>query len=390
LDVAANGQYAMVTSSTGRYNGFEKSYLTSPCFDLSRLQSPNLSFSFWYQIETRFDSCMVEYSENGIDWKIMGTSQSGFHWYNREKSWDGHYDYWHVAGMAIPKDSMTDATQVRIRFSLFSDENVQMGGIAIDDIHIYDGSSIYDGEDSTGSISILPTWQDVMIGGSVVASVKSDTPKAQDLKINVYFNHDAEQRHDGVQYYLDRSFSIHSLDNIEDSIVVRLFFTDEEVERLIHADSMYHKPQHGYQLGVTGILSDNNDGIFGNEESAVATFQNYQTTQLTPYLEGYYLEFKTAGVGEYYINTGGAEFNLPLGNKTIRNKDVENTDIGCIIYPNPFNTQLTVKLKAAKKEDNYWLKLMDTQGRTLRQEYVKGSILSEGKVFKADVPSGVY
>ena len=33
---------------------------------------------------------------------------------------------------------------------------------------------------------------------------------------------------------------------------------------------------------------------------------------------------------------------------------------------------------------------MDTQGRTLRQEYVKGSILSEGKVFKADVPSGVY
>jgi hypothetical protein len=150
LDGAANGQYAMVTSSTGRYNGFEKSYLTSPCIDLSRLQSPNLSFSFWYQIETRFDSCMVEYSENGIDWKIMGTSQSGFHWYNREKSWDGHYDYWHVAGMAIPKDSMTDATQVRIRFSLFSDENVQIGGIAIDDIHIYDGSRICDGEDSTG------------------------------------------------------------------------------------------------------------------------------------------------------------------------------------------------------------------------------------------------
>jgi hypothetical protein len=390
LDGAANGQYAMVTSSTGRYNGFEKSYLTSPCIDLSRLQSPNLSFSFWYQIETRFDSCMVEYSENGIDWKIMGTSQSGFHWYNREKSWDGHYDYWHVAGMAMPKDSMTDATQVRIRFSLFSDENVQMGGIAIDDIHIYDGSSIYGGEDSTVSISILPTWQDVMIGGSVVASVKSNTPKDQDLKINVYFNHDAEQRHDGVQYYLDRSFSIHSLDNIEDSIVVRLFFTDEEVERLIHADSLYHKPQHGYQLGVTRILSDNNDGIFGNEISAVATFQNYQSTQLTPYQEGYYIEFKTAGVGEYYINTGGAEFNLPLGNKTIRNKDVVNADIGCIIYPNPFNTQLTVKLKAAKKEDDYWLKLMDTQGRTLRQEYVKGSVLSEGKVFKADVPSGVY
>ena len=59
-----------------------------------------------------------------------------------------------------------------------------------------------------------------------------------------------------------------------------------------------------YHWGRDG--SDNNDGIFGNEESAVCGIPKLQTTQLTPYLEGYYLEFKTAGVGEYYFNTGVA------------------------------------------------------------------------------------
>lgn len=69
---------------------------------------------------------------------------------------------------------------------------------------------------------------------------------------------------------------------------------------------------------------------------------------------------------------------------------MENMDNGCILYPNPFKSQFTVKMKTAEKDEDYRLKLMDTQGHTLRQEYIKGSVLSEGKVFKVDVPSGVY
>ena len=46
INKAANGLKAWVTSLDGNYNDNEQSYLYSPCFDLSALSQPMLSFSF--------------------------------------------------------------------------------------------------------------------------------------------------------------------------------------------------------------------------------------------------------------------------------------------------------------------------------------------------------
>ena len=58
IDKAANGAKCWVTSLTGTYNDNELSYLYSPCFDLTGLSNPVLSFSHIFQTE---DDCDCDY-----------------------------------------------------------------------------------------------------------------------------------------------------------------------------------------------------------------------------------------------------------------------------------------------------------------------------------------
>ncbi len=51
---AANGSGAWVTSLSGNYNDNEYSYLYSPCFDLTSLTKPVLSFSHIFQTEDNY------------------------------------------------------------------------------------------------------------------------------------------------------------------------------------------------------------------------------------------------------------------------------------------------------------------------------------------------
>ncbi len=51
INKAANGQKAWVTSLNGKYKNNEQSYLYSPCFDLSGLTQPVLSFAHIFDID---------------------------------------------------------------------------------------------------------------------------------------------------------------------------------------------------------------------------------------------------------------------------------------------------------------------------------------------------
>src|SRR5207249_748366 len=77
INKAANGVKAWVTSLTGNYKNNETSYLYSPCFDLSGLSQPVLSFSHIFDIETDYDYTWVEYSIDGVSWKKLGAVDSG-------------------------------------------------------------------------------------------------------------------------------------------------------------------------------------------------------------------------------------------------------------------------------------------------------------------------
>src|SRR5258708_6296762 len=138
INKAANGTKCWVTSLTGNYNNNELSYLYSPCFDLSGLANPVLSFShiFRTQDDCECDQHWVEYSTDGVSWTKLGVAGGGTNWYDDAATQGSELSHpvLHVSRTAIP----VRAADTRFRFVLHSDADTTYEGGGIDGIHIFD------------------------------------------------------------------------------------------------------------------------------------------------------------------------------------------------------------------------------------------------------------
>ncbi len=163
INSAASGAKAWATDLLGDYANASEAYLYSPCFDLSSMTSPALSFSLIYKIEDNgsnpsspFDVAKVEYSLNGKVWTRLGVNGGGSNWYSNAAGlhhWDGQNPVWHTASYDIPSTS----SRVQFRILIDADQYSSEEGIGIDDICI--GES---GESCAVTFLQLKT----MLGGS--------------------------------------------------------------------------------------------------------------------------------------------------------------------------------------------------------------------------------
>jgi hypothetical protein len=323
---AASGTKAWKTSLSANYNDNERSYLYSPCFSLSGLTTPMLSFSMAAEIEdcgtsVLCDGAWLEYSLNDTVWTKIGAAGQGTNWYNSSsfQIWNSQTGYrWKVASIPLP----TGLSQpVRLRFVMFADPGTSFEGLAIDDIHIYDRSApIYAG----GALG--PVTQPVSSGGftaysnsgSVIAQLNPGAGSLGNTDLTVYA-HSSIINAPSSQYFLPRSFVINTQNTPTDSILTRLYIPDADVLTLVNATgcSNCSKPEDAYELGVTkydntntavenGSLSDNIGGQY--------VFIPYSRVRWVPYDAGYYAEFKVNSFSELWFNSGGAgnAFPLPL------------------------------------------------------------------------------
>ncbi len=324
INRAASGSKAWKTRLVGYYNDAELSYLYSPCFDISAMTNPTISFSLALDIEdcgaTLCDAAWVEYSADGIIWTKLGAMGQGINWYNKNYAgnqlWSQqNYIRWHAATAALPTSSNT---RLRLRFVFSSDVGLAKDGIAVDDIHIYDNTfGIYD---VTGASPVVN--QAAVSGSGWVNFVESGTnkliasvnPNGQNLgSTNVQsFVNTSGVRIKNSQYYHDRNITIKPTTvNLPDSATVRFYFLDTETEALINATgcSVCYKPSTAYDLGVSkyshpddnienGTLADNNGA--GNW-----LFINSAKATKVPFDKGYYAEFKVKDFSEFWLNNGG-------------------------------------------------------------------------------------
>lgn len=161
---AASGTNAWVTNLDGAYNDNEQSYLYSPCFDISSLETPKLSFQLALDIENcggiLCDAAYVEYTTDGERWMKLGDYNKGTNWYN-----DSNYlvwtiedkTMWHQAETYLP-DSVGS---IQLRYGLYTDPGSNKEGIGIDDIRIYN-EVLYPADDNIISISPNPTQDGVI------------------------------------------------------------------------------------------------------------------------------------------------------------------------------------------------------------------------------------
>ncbi len=90
INAAGEGSKCWISGGlTGSsYNSAELSWVQSPCFDLSVLSDPEISFKIFWESERKYDGAGFEYStDGGTTWKILGSASSnsncmGTNWFN--------------------------------------------------------------------------------------------------------------------------------------------------------------------------------------------------------------------------------------------------------------------------------------------------------------------
>jgi hypothetical protein len=320
INKAANGSKAWVTSLTGDYNNNELSYLYSPCFDLSSLSKPVLSFSHIFQTE---DDCdcdyhWAEYSLDDSNWVKLGAVGGGTNWYDDsvKQAWQLSYTIWHVSSYDIP----VTASKVRFRIVMSSDPATTYEGVGIDDVHVFDKASVYKGPNLDSGITQNlsgTNWINFMVDTSIVAAINPNGQNLGNTTIKAFIN-TSGVRHTLSQYYLDRNLVIQPANQPTDSVSVRFYFLDSEADSLINATgcgtctTIYD----AYESGITQYSkapAEEDSTLNNNIHGVYQYILPHSHVSIIPNDNGYYAEYKVAGFSEFWINGGGSTFDQPLG-----------------------------------------------------------------------------
>lgn len=321
INKAANGTKAWVTNLTGNYNNNELSYLYSPCFNLSTLTQPVLSFSHIFRTE---DNCncdfhWVEYSTDGTNWIKLGSSSGGTNWYDNSlyQAWKISDTRWHVSSFDIPA-FIIGSTSVRFRIVMYGDPGVTYEGVGIDDIHVFDKALIYSGADITSGLTQSVSgnnWIHFNSGSNRVVSINPHGQNLGSTDVKVYINTGAV-RNDGYQYYLDRNIVVQPTNAPTGPVSVRYYFLNTETNNLINATGCgsCSTISDAYAAGITkyhGTLAEEN-GTLADNMSSTYSFITPSNVDVIPYDNGYYAEYQVSSFSEFWINSGGAGQNKPL------------------------------------------------------------------------------
>jgi len=314
ISKAANGTKAWVTNLTGNYNTNEVSYLYSPCFNLTGLTQPVLSFSHIFLIEDAVpaDYNWVEYSVNGgVTWSRLGTNGAGTNWYNDptgKNQWRNSLTTWHVASFNVPPT----AGVVRFRIVFTSDLGFNLDGVGIDDIHVFDKAAIYTGTTLTNITQTVngSNWIHFTSGATRIASINANGNNLGSTRVDVY-PYSGTVRYQNHQYYANRNIVIRPATPPASDVTVRFYFTDAEAKSLLAASgcAVCTKPKDPYELGVTKFsgLAAQENGTLADNAVGVHTYILPANTEIIPYDNGYYAEFAVNSFSEFWLNNGGVD-----------------------------------------------------------------------------------
>lgn len=314
IDKAATGNRAWKTNLSGRYNNLETSYLYSPCYDISGLEHPTLSFSMAQDLENcggiLCDGAYMEYSFDGVTWKKLGRAGDGYNWYDSTFTiWNTiGFTRWHVATISLPKPAGSQS--LHLRFVMFADPAVTFEGLAIDDIHIYDRQNpIYPTKDvSVENTAEASKWNTFLAANQLVASVKPPQ-LTEDITVDLY-KQDTLINIGGSQYILPRSYLIKN-ENNPAGTGLRLFLSDSDVARVANSTECPSCPKvrDAYSLGITQYYNDNapatGNRMLTDDTGGTFLFHKPGTITWLPYDKGYVAEVNVNRFSEFWFNNGG-------------------------------------------------------------------------------------
>ncbi|OJJ22863.1 hypothetical protein BKI52_00495 [marine bacterium AO1-C] len=176
FNVPGNRGNSWITDNTGspsaildaKYNSNEQSYVESPCFDITALNRPMVSFSYFSDTDEGSDGVVLLYSvDDGKNWFRLGVENQGIEWYNTKpilgkpgdkftndngdsQGWSGNAQAgttsksWKTARFGLDEvlnrltGNAVKLVRFRVAFGSNSDNspNVQFDGFAFDDFQV--------------------------------------------------------------------------------------------------------------------------------------------------------------------------------------------------------------------------------------------------------------
>lgn len=418
INRAASGSKAWKTNLSGNYNDQEESYLYSPCFDISSMTRPTLSFNLALDVEacpsSVCDIVYVEYSFEGTSWIRLGTAFDGTNWYNKVISnvefWTAQdYTRWHVATTPLPPT--VGGGSLRFRFVLNTNMFVNREGVAIDDIHIYD--NVAEGTTSLGGIFRGTTamaspltktnvsgsnWVHFIQDTKLVASIKPNGQNLGTTSVQAFVDNSATVRFQNNNYVANRNLVIKPFNqSLSDSVSIRFYFLDSEVDKMFKATSC---PSCNPIAGVVDLgiaqYSDptvgREDGSLSNNSGADWKFSVPQNVVKVPFDRGYYAEFKVRSFSEFWLtkNSLVAEVSLPVELLTFTAKRKSEAASNVILewYTSAETNSLRFEVEVAKGNEELkkgqFNKIGDLIAKgtsTVKQYY----FFEDGELFKTGV-----
>jgi hypothetical protein len=140
---------AWITNASGTYNANDKSYVNSPCLDISSFSRPVISLEYWNNTDLSKDGTVLQYSLNGgSTWHVLGTRTSGLNWFNElgiasqpgeqnQLGWSGkNQNQWLSGKHSLDGIPVIARNKIRLRIAFASDDLDQLDGFSFSNVKI--------------------------------------------------------------------------------------------------------------------------------------------------------------------------------------------------------------------------------------------------------------
>jgi PKD repeat protein len=177
---ASSGINAWVTDLNGTHKKGEKSFVYSPCFNLSSLTKPMVSLDIIDSTITKSAGAALQYSLNdGQTWQVVGQKGDGVEWYNEsgiygqtgiqtvdQFGWTGVSNGWVTAKHDL--NNLTGTNRVRFRVAFGADQSDNLTpGFGFDDFWIGERSKLVLIEHFTNSSNLNTAAENTYINNLI-------------------------------------------------------------------------------------------------------------------------------------------------------------------------------------------------------------------------------
>lgn len=312
-NVADNPGNAWVTDLKDYYPSNENSYLYIGCLDPSMLTfNSELSFLMLYNLEYGSDGLWIEYSSDGHIWNRLGTSNTGYNWYNPDHNynmWDGNRLHWQTA--SFPLTGLVDipGPDLFFRYAFSTGDYIQLEGVAIDNFRINNqlNARVNAQSISAQGISTGNGMTELKSGNVIYGYLDDKGQSLGNIQIDIIVTPESIPVYRD-KYLLPRYYHIKTENTPQSAYGLTLFNLNNEYLNYLNADKNVRRMGEIGYLVYDGLNTDT--FISNNLFSDHYTFYHPDSIEFWPYIEGYELRFS--------LDKQDAEIYLTsnLGNKS--------------------------------------------------------------------------